>query len=125
MEFNNNRAIYLQIADIICEKILLNQFREEERIPSVREMAVMLEVNPNTVMRTFEFLQARDVINNKRGIGYFVSKEGKQKAADFKKEEFFRNELPQLYKTAALLNISFEELKEMYATYMQQFNHNK
>ncbi len=84
MEFNNHRAIYLQIAEMICERILLGQFREDERIPSVREMAVQLEVNPNTVMRTFEFLQAKDIITNKRGVGYFVSVEGKQKATSFR-----------------------------------------
>ncbi len=114
MEFNNHRAIYLQIAEMICERILLGQFREDERIPSVREMAVQLEVNPNTVMRTFEFLQAKDIITNKRGVGYFVSVEGKQKATSFRKEEFMQHELPQLFKTAELLNIPFEELKDLY-----------
>jgi GntR family transcriptional regulator len=114
MEFNNHRAIYLQIAEMICERILLDQFREDERIPSVREMAVQLEVNPNTVMRTFEFLQAKDIITNKRGVGYFVSADGKQRATSFRKEEFLQNELPQLFRTAELLNMPFEELKELY-----------
>jgi GntR family transcriptional regulator len=77
-------------------------------------MAVQLEVNPNTVMRTFEFLQANDIITNKRGMGYFVSEEGKQKATSLRKEEFLQNELPQLFKTAMLLNISFEELQNLY-----------
>lgn len=122
MEFNNNQAIYLQIAEIICEKILLGQFREAERIPSVREMAVQLEVNPNTVMRTFEFLQAQDIITNKRGVGYFVSADAKQKATSLRKEEFLQNELPQLFKTALLLNISFEELKELYEAHKNLFN---
>lgn len=120
MEFNNNRAIYLQIAEMICERILLNQFRQDERIPSVREMAVQLEVNPNTVMRTFEFLQAKDIITNKRGVGYFVSADGKEKATSFRKEEFLQNELPHLFKTAELLNITFEELKDLYTTQKNQ-----
>ena len=86
MEFNNHQAIYLQISEMICEKILLGQFKEHERIPSVREMAVQLEVNPNTVMRTFEFLQAKEIITNKRGMGYYVAEDGKQKATSFRKE---------------------------------------
>jgi DNA-binding transcriptional regulator YhcF (GntR family) len=120
MEFNNNQAIYLQIAEMICERILLDQFNEDARIPSVREMAVQLEVNPNTVMRTFEFLQAKDIITNKRGIGYFVSVGGKEKATAFRKNEFLQNELPQLFKTADLLHISWEELKDLYIAQKKQ-----
>ena len=92
MEFNNNQAIYLQIADMICEKILLQQFRQDERILSVREMAVQLEVNPNTVMRTYDFLQGLEIITNKRGIGYYVSSDGIQKATDFRRSAFFQKE---------------------------------
>ncbi len=114
MEFNNNKAIYLQIADMLCEKILLNTLKQEERIPSVRELAVQLEVNPNTVMRTYDFLQGMDIITNKRGVGYFVATDGFAKAADYRKTEFLQKELPQVFKTAALLNISFDELKQQY-----------
>jgi DNA-binding transcriptional regulator YhcF (GntR family) len=114
MEFNNNKAIYLQIADMICEKILLKTLKQDERIPSVREMAVQLEVNPNTVMRTYEFLQGHDIITNKRGVGYFVSAEGIVKATDYRKTEFLQKELPLLFKTTVLLNISFDELKQQY-----------
>jgi DNA-binding transcriptional regulator YhcF (GntR family) len=119
MEFNENRAIYLQIADLICERILSGHFKEDERIPSVREMAIQLEVNPNTVMRTFEFLQSKDIITNKRGIGYFVSADGAKTAMTFRREDFVTKELPVLFKTVQLLNIDFEELKQMYSVYKQ------
>jgi len=118
MEFTNQQPIYLQIAEMICEKILLKKLREDERIPSVREMAVQLEVNPNTVMRTFEFLQGKEIINNKRGIGYFVSADGISKATDLMKTEFLQTELPKIFKTAQLLNISFEELQNQYNTFI-------
>ena len=114
MDFNDQQAIYLQIAELICEQILLKRFKEDERIPSVREMAVQLEVNPNTVMRTYEFLQTKNIITNKRGIGFFVATDGIEKATDFRKKEFLENELPKIFKTAHLLNISFDDLKEQY-----------
>ena len=57
MNFKESKAIYLQIADRICDEILLGQFGEEERIPSVREYAAIVEVNANTVMRSFDYLQ--------------------------------------------------------------------
>lgn len=120
MEFNNQQPIYLQIAELICEKILLKTFREDERIPSVREMAVQLEVNPNTVMRTFEFLQGKDIINNKRGVGYFVSTDGIAKATALRKSEFLDEELPKIFRTAHLLNISIEELQNQYNAFIKK-----
>jgi GntR family transcriptional regulator len=117
MEFNNQQPIYLQIAELICEQILMKRFREDERIPSVREMAIQLEVNPNTVMRTFEFLQGKEIITNKRGVGYFVAPDGIEKATDFRKKEFIEDELPKLFKTAQLLNIPFEELQNQYTAF--------
>ena len=78
MNFKESKAIYLQIADRICDEILLGQFGEEERIPSVREYAAIVEVNANTVMRSFDYLQSQNIIYNKRGIGYFVSTGARQ-----------------------------------------------
>jgi transcriptional repressor NrdR len=65
MNFKESKAIYLQIADRICDEILLGQFAEEERIPSVREYATIVEVNANTVMRSFDYLQSQNIIYNK------------------------------------------------------------
>ena len=118
MQFRESQAIYLQIADYVCEKILLKEWKTDQRIPSVRELAIQLEVNPNTVMRTFEFLQGKEIINNKRGIGYFVSADGISKATELRKTEFLQAELPKLFKTAQLLNISFEELQKQYTTFI-------
>lgn len=122
MEFNNQQPIYLQIAELICEKILLKTFREDERIPSVREMAVQLEVNPNTVMRTYELLQGKEIINNKRGVGYFVSADGIAKATELRRTEFVERELPKLFKTAQLLDLSADELQKQYHTFLKKSN---
>lgn len=73
MKFKESKSIYLQIADRICDEILQGQYTEEERILSVREYAATVEVNANTVVRTYDYLQGQEIIYNKRGIGYFVS----------------------------------------------------
>ncbi|TAH11924.1 MAG: GntR family transcriptional regulator [Sphingobacteriia bacterium] len=119
MNFSSNKAIYIQIADLICEKILLREFKQDERIPSVRELAIDLEVNPNTVMRTYEYLQSLDIITNKRGVGFYVSNEGVKKATDYRKAEFMEQELPGLLKTMALLKIELSELNALFQTYHQ------
>ena len=57
MRFKDNKAIYLQIADFICDDILQGKLLEDERIPSVREYAATVEVNANTCARAYDWLQ--------------------------------------------------------------------
>ena len=52
MEFDNNKPIYVQIADNICERVLSGEFKPGDRIPSVREWGARIGVNPNTVARS-------------------------------------------------------------------------
>ena len=122
MEFRDNQAIYLQIADFFCENILLQKWSPGDRIPSVREMAVNIEVNPNTVMRTFNYLQEKGIIFNKRGIGYFVSEDGFEKTRTLKKDDFITNELPMFFKAMGLLNLSLEDLSNYYQKYLEGQN---
>ena len=117
MEFRDNKAIYLQIAEFICERILLKQWVVGDKIPSVRELAVQLEVNPNTVARTVEFLQQKDIIFTKRGMGYFVSDDAVEKVLAFKKDDFLQNDLPLFFKNIQLLGIDFEELRGRFGDY--------
>ncbi len=119
MIFHSNKAIYIQIADLICEKILLQIFKEEERIPSVRELAIDLEVNPNTVMRTYEYLQDLEIITNKRGVGFFVSVNGLTKVTDYLKKEFTEQDLPTVFKNMQLLQITIGEIDALYQQYLK------
>lgn len=114
MEFKGSQPIYLQIADIICEKILLKEWKEGDRIPSVRELASSVEVNPNTVMRTFTFLQERDIISNQRGIGFFVASGGMDNAKKYMLENFINNDLNITFRKMELLNMNMNEIKELY-----------
>lgn len=114
MDFQNKKAIYLQIADLVCERILLNQWKEQDKIPSVRDLAIELEVNPNTVMRTYAFLQDKNIIEMQRGIGYFVSEKARKQALEFKKDEFLSSDLPSVFRSMDLLNIDLDDIKLLY-----------
>jgi len=119
MEFNDNKAIYLQITDLFLDEILMKKWKDGDRIPSVRELAVNTEVNPNTVMRTYSYLQEKGIIYNKRGIGYFLADDAYQTTLELRKEEFIKEELPQIFKTINLLDIQFEDLEKLYKEYIQ------
>ncbi|GAK34946.1 MAG: GntR family transcriptional regulator [Bacteroides graminisolvens] len=118
MDFKNYKAIYLQIADRICDEILLGTYGEEERIPSVREYASVVEVNANTAMRAFDYLQSLQVIYNKRGIGYFVAVGAKGAILKLRKEMFLKDELEYFFKQLCSMNVSVVELSAMYNEYI-------
>jgi DNA-binding transcriptional regulator YhcF (GntR family) len=120
MQFRESQAIYLQIADYVCEKILLKEWKPDERIPSVRELAIQLEVNPNTVMRTFDFLQQQEIIYNQRGIGYFVGASAYKNALQYRKNEFSEKDLPSIFRNMYLLGMELDELKPRFDKYKKQ-----
>ena len=98
MKFKESKSIYLQIADRINDEILQGQYAEEGRIPSVREYAATVEVNANTVVRTYDYLQGQEIIYNKRGIGYFVSAGAKDRIITLRKDIFLHEELSEFFR---------------------------
>jgi Predicted transcriptional regulators len=120
MEFNAHKAIYLQICDQINEKILSGELKSEDRIPSVRELGATLGVNPNTIMRAYDYLQNKGIIYNKRGIGYFISSEAKELVLNDIRTYFIEEELPLIFKKMDLLGIRLEDLNHYY----NKKNHN-
>lgn len=114
MDFSENTPIYKQIFDRFCSQIINQKWKEEERIPSVREVAVLMEVNPNTAIRAFHELQEKGIIYNKRGLGYFVEKNAVELVKKIKREEFIQEKLPILFKDMEQLDFSFADLKAFY-----------
>jgi GntR family transcriptional regulator len=120
MEFRDKEGIYLQIAGYVGEQITLGRWSSDEKVPSVRELAVELQVNPNTVVRAYEFLQNKDVIVNKRGIGFFVNVDAKSKIKEYTKERFLNLDLPEFFKHIYLLEISMEEVLKRYEEFVEK-----
>jgi GntR family transcriptional regulator len=116
VQFENGRSIFLQIADTITEKVVSGEYAAGGKIPSVRELAAEMGVNPNTIMRTYSELQAMNIIENQRGIGYFVHPDAQKIILKDKKQEFFKKVLPEFLKQAALLGITANELKKYLET---------
>lgn len=105
MDFHSDKPIYLQIADTLCEQILSGSMKAEDRIPSVREYGAQIGVNPNTVMRTYEKLTDDGIIYNKRGIGYFVSADAREKILEVQKADFLSKEVPAIRRKMELLGL--------------------
>ena len=114
MEFKDNEAIYLQIAGYVSELVLRGKWPPDSKVPSVRELAGDLQVNPNTVMRTYELLQSQQVLYNKRGIGFFVAPGAGQQVLAARRERFLSQELPEMFGTMLLLGIELPEVQRRY-----------
>ena len=112
MEFSEPRGIYLQIADQIRDRILQGEWHAGERIPSIRELAIELGVNPNTVTRSYQALLDWGIVANQRGRGYFVSEDAGERALQAMREEFMRDELPKVVRAFKTLGISIDDLAE-------------
>ena len=114
MIFTNDKAIYIQMADRLCYEILADKYKDDDRIPSVREYAVLLEVNTNTAVKAYDELARANIIYNKRGLGYFVTKGAKKQILKERKKTFMKEKLPELFRQMQLLGITLEDVKDAY-----------
>lgn len=114
MEFHKNKPIYLQIVDVISQRIVSKEWKEETKIPTVKELAKELEVNHNTLMRSLELLQSEDILMSKRGVGLFLTKDSYKNALELMRRSFYENQVPEFFTTMNSLKITLGELIDLY-----------
>ena len=107
---DKNRPICPQICEQLCLSVAAGQFAPHEKILSVREIAVAAGVNPNTVMRSYELLQSKNIVINYRGIGFNVAENAKEIILEEQKKQFIEEELPEIIRKMKLFGISIEEV---------------
>ena len=110
MDFRNQKAIYLQIAERVMDQILSGQYAEGDKLPSVREYAADVEVNMNTVARSFEWLQMREIVSVRRGLGNFVAEGAREAILKLRKREFFEEQVPEFFRMMKALGITLDEV---------------
>lgn len=113
MKFKSSKGIFQQIADNLCDRILSGDFNAGDKVPSVREQAANLGVNHNTIMRTYMELQRKDIIENKRGIGFFVKDNASDMILESRREDFFKQIVPEFIYQVELLKITKSDLKQL------------
>jgi len=112
MGFTNDKAIYIQMAERLCDEIIAGTYKADDRIPSVREYAVMLEVNTNTAVKAYDYLARYGIIYNKRGLGYFVSPTAHNDITTSRKQIFLEEKLPEMFRQMKLLGIDIKDVDE-------------
>ena len=114
MKTTDSRPIFIQIKSWIEDKILAGKLGEDEQLPSVRELSVEFNVNPNTIVRTYERLNVDGTIYSVRGVGFFVSPDAKKAIVSRRRIEFDSVTLPAFVHNMDILGVSIEEIVEYY-----------
>ena len=120
MDFKNGQPIYIQIAERLCDELLAGTYPTESRIPGGREYSALLEVNVNTIVKTFDYLARQGIIYPKRGMGYFVSTDAQTIILKERKQRFIDEVLPNFFKQLMQLNIPMEEVDRAFSAYQQK-----
>lgn len=120
MDFKDTKAIYLQIVDYVCDSILSGEYTEGGKLPSVREYAAQLEVNVNTVTRSFDWLQMHDIVETRRGMGNYVLSGAHESILAWRREEFFAETLPSMFQAMDVLGITMSDVESARNEYLSE-----
>jgi len=110
IKLESDKSIYIQIAEIIENDILSGNLMEEEQAPSTNEFAKVYNINPATAGKGLNLLVDEGILYKKRGIGMFVTVDGRKKILKKRQDMFFRERLPEIIKEANRLEINTEEI---------------
>ncbi|AEF16154.1 MULTISPECIES: GntR family transcriptional regulator [Thermoanaerobacterium] len=118
VEFNEKMPIYIQIMDMIKRDIVTKKLNGGDKLPSVREMAESLKVNPNTVQRAYQELERENVTYTQRGMGTFIT-ENTEKLASLKRE--MAKEIVESFVTGMRsLGFNSNEILEIIKEYLKE-----
>ena len=115
MKFNldQEKPIFLQIAEGIEDGILTGAFPEGSQIPSITEFSVNYKINPATALKGINLLVDENIIFKKRGVGMFVSDGAVQKLRQKRQDQFYTNYISSLIEEAKRLGITSDDIIAM------------
>lgn len=114
MRFSDDRPIFAQIAELFADDIVAGRIPPGARLPSARDIAASLEVNPNTAARALQALAESGVARAERGTGYYVLDDGAKTARDMKRARFLGEDVPRLFRSMEDLGVSFGEIESLW-----------
>lgn len=110
MKWNDKQPIYQQIRDKIADAILDGSLTENEAIPSIRQLSSDYHINPLTVSKAYQMLTDEKLITKRRGMGMYVKANAKQTLLKKERQQFIKEELPQLKEKIQRLGFTLAEL---------------
>ena len=114
MDFKPNYPIYLQVADFITEKVLKEEWRNGDKLPALKDLAVTTSVNPNTVIKGLGYLVDNNILTTQRGVGYFLTEDARAITLELKRRQFIEEVLPEVFSSMDLLGVGLYDLTRIY-----------
>jgi DNA-binding transcriptional regulator YhcF (GntR family) len=118
--FHSSQPIYSQLADRIKKQILRGELKPGDKLPSVREMGIQANVNPNTVQRTYRELEGMRVVETKRGQGTFVTEN--EKILSVMRDELKQEEISAFVKGMHEMGYTNDEIEVGLRTFLANGN---
>jgi GntR family transcriptional regulator len=110
IDFASPLPVYEQIKKNIKQAIARNVILEDQSLPSIRELAQFLKINPNTVARAYRDLTQEKIINGRAGVGFWIEK---SEQMDLKKADMLREEFIKFTEKAIEMGFSRQQIKSM------------
>lgn len=110
---DENRPIFVQIAERIEEDILAGRLAEEEQVPSTNQFAALYQINPATAAKGVNLLVDQGILYKKRGVGMFVATGSRERLMEKRRELFFEHYVVAMVREATRLGIEEEQLIKM------------
>lgn len=117
-KLDKNRPVCPQICEMLCVSIVNGTYGSEERLPSVREIATGLGVNPNTVQRALETLEEQALIYSVRGSGWYVGQDTHRAREVL--EQMRRDKSAAFFSEMEMLGMTPDEVKAFVQTYERE-----
>ena len=109
-EFNDSQPIYRQLRDRVVAMILDGLLKEGDPLPSVRNVAAELRVNPLTVLKSYQQLVDEKLVESRRGLGMFINTGARKLLLQGERQKFLAEEWPRVHATIQRLGLTPEEL---------------
>ena len=113
MNFNDNIPISRQLVEYCYAQVMTGGWPCGERIPSTKDLAVTLGVNPRTVMKAYDELAEAGIIYQRRGMGYSTADDARETIIKKRRETFVRNTIPELRRTMDELGYTPQDIMNM------------
>lgn len=119
-EFQSSKPIYLQIADRVYYRLIRSELSPGDKLPSVREMALQMKVNPNTIQRTYSEMERLGIVETKRGQGTFIAERPDLKAE--LKDRLTKDVFKRFIQEMSELGLSAQEMLDGIKQYAEEAN---
>ena len=108
--WSDNQPIYRQLRDRVVAMILEDSLKEGDPLPSVRSVAAEYQINPLTVLKGYQSLVDEGLVEKRRGLGMFVREGARRNLMKNEREQFLKNEWPQILQRIQRLGLELQEL---------------